>query len=68
MAIQPVDQDRCIGCGICITACPMDVLRLEDGKAVVKYPQECMCCAAHCHLVEGGKAKERFKGKSEKGG
>ena len=46
MAIQPVDQEKCVGCGICVLSCPMDVLRLEGGKAVAKYPEECMCCAA----------------------
>lgn len=46
MAIQPINQELCIGCGVCVLACPMDVIRLSGKKAVVKYPQECMCCAA----------------------
>ena len=25
-----VDQDRCKGCGLCVTACPQDVLALEE--------------------------------------
>lgn len=45
MAIQPVDQTACIGCGRCIKACPVDVLRMEGNKAVARYPEECMCCA-----------------------
>ena len=46
MAVQPVDRELCVGCGACVLACPMDVLRMEEGKAVVRYPRECMCCAA----------------------
>ena len=40
-----VDTFRCIGCGQCIRACPVDVLRMEDRKAVARYVEECMCCA-----------------------
>ena len=45
MAIQPVNWERCIGCGQCIRACPVDVLRMEGKKAVARYVEECMCCA-----------------------
>ncbi len=24
-----LDRDRCIGCGLCVTTCPEDALRLE---------------------------------------
>lgn len=46
MAIRPIDTETCVGCGLCVKACPMDVIRLKDGKARVCYVEECMCCAA----------------------
>ena len=45
MASQPVNWERCIGCGQCVRACPVDVLRMEGKKAVARYVEECMCCA-----------------------
>lgn len=46
--IRKIDEQRCNGCGLCVEACPMDVLRLEekDGVevAVIRYPQDCMSC------------------------
>lgn len=31
----------CIGCEECVTSCPCDVIRMQDGKAVVLYPGDC---------------------------
>ena len=47
MTIERIDPDLCNGCGICINVCSMDVIRMDDDskKAVIKYPEECMCCA-----------------------
>ncbi len=28
-----VDDARCTGCGVCVTACPVQAIRLEDGVA-----------------------------------
>ena len=46
MAIERIDIDLCTGCGICVDACPMDVIRMDEkiGKAVIKYPEDCMLC------------------------
>lgn len=46
MSIRPIDQDKCIGCGQCVTACPMDVIRFDEkaGKAVAVYIKDCYCC------------------------
>lgn len=46
MAIQPIKEELCIGCGLCVKACSMDVIRLSGKKAGVRYVEDCMCCAA----------------------
>ena len=44
MAIERIDG--CIGCGKCVPACPMDVIRMDEetNKAVIKYPEDCQIC------------------------
>ena len=45
MAVERIDRDLCDGCGICVNVCSSDVLRMdEEGKAVIKYPDECIVC------------------------
>ena len=35
MAIERIEHEACIGCGICVDSCPVDVIRLDEatGKA-----------------------------------
>ena len=57
--IQKVDEKKCIGCGLCVEICPMDVFRMKTevdifsqskngparmGKATITYPEDCMTC------------------------
>jgi NAD-dependent dihydropyrimidine dehydrogenase PreA subunit len=46
MTIAYIDQKKCIGCGVCILSCSVDVIRLDKDlkKAVIKYAEECMMC------------------------
>ena len=46
MAIDKIDAELCNGCGICVDACWMDVIRLdkESNKAVIRYPGDCIVC------------------------
>ena len=46
MAIERIDTELCVGCGICVESCPMDVIRMDDEtkKAVIKYPADCQLC------------------------
>ena len=41
-----IDYDKCIGAGECVTACPVEIFEVVDGKAVCKDVGECIeCCA-----------------------
>jgi formate hydrogenlyase subunit 6/NADH:ubiquinone oxidoreductase subunit I len=45
--IERIDES-CSGCGMCVAACPMDVIRMEKvGKkkrAAIRYRLDCMSC------------------------
>ena len=46
MAIEPIDEQACTGCGRCVDSCCMDVIRMDDrrGRPAVRYPQDCILC------------------------
>jgi NAD-dependent dihydropyrimidine dehydrogenase PreA subunit len=39
-------SDACIGCKMCVSICPRDVLRFDEEniKSVVTYPRDCQLC------------------------
>ena len=41
-----VDEAKCSGCGACVTACPVDVIRLDPvkAKAVIVHLDDCCVC------------------------
>ena len=39
-----VEVDECIGCGICVDACPQDVLEITGGVVVVENEDSCIAC------------------------
>lgn len=41
-----IDEKKCVKCGVCTQICPLDVIKREDEKIVVKYPDECWHCRA----------------------
>ncbi len=41
-----LDQDKCIGCGLCTEVCPHGVLVVEERKARVVDLDGCMECGA----------------------
>jgi NAD-dependent dihydropyrimidine dehydrogenase PreA subunit len=46
MAIENIDKEICTGCGICISICPQDVIRMnkKSRKATIKYSEDCVAC------------------------
>jgi heterodisulfide reductase subunit A len=48
--IATVRNSHCTGCEMCVTACPYEAIRLENGKAVVNEVlcEGCGSCSATC--------------------
>jgi ferredoxin len=44
-----VDQDKCVGCGICVEKCPVGEISMENGKARINMV-ECIRCGI-CHDI-----------------
>lgn len=46
MSVQRLDLNKCIGCKMCVTVCPMDVFRFDEKakKSVIAYPENCQSC------------------------
>ncbi|MBW2091270.1 MAG: 4Fe-4S binding protein [Deltaproteobacteria bacterium] len=41
-----LDQQKCIGCGVCLDVCPHQVFRLDNGVAQIEDRDACMECGA----------------------
>ena len=41
--------DKCIKCGACISACPVEAISMKDGKVVID-PKKCISCGT-CFAV-----------------
>jgi len=44
-----VDDDDCVGCGLCVDNCPVGTISLEEGKAVINMGG-CIRCGT-CHDI-----------------
>ena len=44
MSSIEVVQDRCVGCGLCVSACLYDAIEMKDGLAVIN--EKCTLCGA----------------------
>ena len=41
-----LDEEKCVGCGMCLLVCPHAVLSMPDGKARIENRDACMECGA----------------------
>jgi len=41
-----LDQEKCVGCGMCLMVCPQAVLRMHNGHARIENRDQCMECGA----------------------
>lgn len=40
-----VDEKKCIACGACISLCPVNAIKLVNGKAQIN-PKKCIKCGS----------------------
>ena len=48
MSHPVIDADECIGCGICVDACPQEVLEVVGGKADCIGSPSPRICGSRC--------------------
>ncbi len=41
-----IKSEACIGCGRCTEVCPGNLIRIRDGKAVIKREKDCWGCTS----------------------
>ncbi len=41
-----IKKNTCIGCKKCVDVCPGSLIKMEEKKAFIKYPQDCWGCSS----------------------
>jgi ferredoxin len=55
-------DDRCTSCGRCVEVCPVENIRLEEGRPVwLHHCEQCMACIQFCptEAIQAGKKTEK---------
>ena len=55
--VYRIDEDRCKGCGLCVSVCPKNVLEIAGRVNTKGYfpafqarPEDCIFCATCCRM------------------
>lgn len=46
VATLRMDEEKCVGCGMCLVVCPHAVLGMDNGNAYISDGDACMECGA----------------------
>ncbi len=52
MYVITVDEKNCKGCGECVSICPVEIYKLEDGRLIVGNSEECSGCQSCVSVCE----------------
>jgi len=44
MYLVTITEDKCDGCNECVSACPVNIIEMVNGKAVCEDSGECLGC------------------------
>ena len=50
-----VDEEKCVGCGVCVEVCPAQAISMDEGKAVIS--NQCVDCG---RCVQACGEREQF--------
>jgi len=45
-----INEDMCVGCGVCVDECPVDAITLKEDEKAIINEDECIRCG-RCHDV-----------------